>query len=84
MKNSLIPVVTVLGPTVANLLTGSFVVEHIFAMPGVGRYFVQSITNRDYTTTMGITIFYAAVLIFMVFIVDLIYALVDPRIKVHK
>ena len=81
LRNALIPVVTVLGPTVAGLLTGSFVIEKIFAIPGMGGYFVNSVTQRDYTTIMGMTVFYAAFLIAMVFIVDLFYCLIDPRIK---
>jgi oligopeptide transport system permease protein len=81
LRNSLIPVVTVLGPVVANLITGSFVIEQIFALPGIGRHFVLSITNRDYTAIMGITIFYAAVLMVMIFIVDMLYLVLDPRIK---
>lgn len=81
LRNALIPVVTVLGPTVANLFTGSFVIEKIFAIPGMGSYFVNSVTQRDYTTIMGMTVFYAAFLISMVFIVDLFYCMIDPRIK---
>nr|WP_281070702.1 ABC transporter permease [Oceaniglobus trochenteri] len=81
LRNSLIPVVTVLGPVVANLLTGSFVIEQIFALPGIGRHFVLSITNRDYTAIMGITIFYAAFLILMILIVDILYLWLDPRIR---
>ncbi|MDO4484113.1 MAG: ABC transporter permease [Clostridia bacterium] len=81
LRNALIPVITVLGPTIANLLTGSFVIEKIFAIPGIGGYFVNSVTQRDYTTIMGMTIFYAAILIAMIFIVDLFYCLIDPRIK---
>jgi oligopeptide transport system permease protein len=81
LRNALIPVITVLGPTMANLLTGSFVVESIFAMPGIGIHFVSSISNRDYTTIMGMTIFYATFLIAIVFIVDIFYCLIDPRIK---
>lgn len=84
MRNSMIPVVTVLGPVVANLLTGSFVIEQIFALPGIGRHFVLSITNRDYTAIMGITIFYAAFLMVMILIVDLLYVWLDPRISYHK
>lgn len=84
LRNSLIPVVTVLGPVVANLITGSFVIEQIFALPGIGRHFVLSITNRDYTAIMGITIFYAAVLMVMIFIVDMLYLVLDPRIKYHE
>ncbi|MGJ8530167.1 ABC transporter permease [Maritalea sp.] len=81
LRNALIPIVTVLGPVVANLLTGSFVIEQIFALPGIGRHFVLSISNRDYTTIMGITIFYAAFLMVMILIVDMLYMLLDPRIK---
>lgn len=81
LRNALIPVITVLGPTVANLLTGSFVIEKIFAIPGMGSYFVNSVSQRDYTTIMGMTVFYAAFLISMVFVVDLFYCMIDPRIK---
>jgi len=81
LRNALIPVITVLGPTVANLLTGSFVIEKIFAIPGLGIHFVNSVSMRDYTTIMGVTIFYATFLLAMVFIVDLFYCLIDPRIK---
>ena len=81
LRNSLIPVVTVLGPVAANLLTGSFVIEQIFALPGIGRHFVLSITNRDYTAIMGITIFYATILMVMIFVVDMLYLVLDPRIK---
>ena len=84
LRNSLVPVVTVLGPVVANLITGSFVIEQIFALPGIGRQFVLSITNRDYTAIMGITIFYAAALMVMILIVDLLYAVLDPRIKLSS
>ena len=81
LRNALIPVVTVLGPTVANLLTGSFVIEKIFAIPGMGGYFVNGVAQRDYTTIVGMTVFYAAFLIAMVFIVDIFYCLIDPRIR---
>lgn len=81
LRNALIPLITILGPTIAGLLTGSFVIEKIFAIPGLGQHFVNSITNRDYTTIMGVTIFYAAILIAMTFIVDIFYGLIDPRIK---
>lgn len=84
LRNSLVPIVTVLGPVVANLITGSFVIEQIFALPGIGRQFVLSITNRDYTAIMGITIFYAAALMVMILIVDLLYAVLDPRIKLTE
>lgn len=81
LRNALLPVITVLGPTIANLLTGSFVVENIFAIPGLGRFFVNSVSQRDYTTIMGTTIFYAAFLMAMVLIVDVFYCIIDPRIK---
>ncbi|MEG0689383.1 MAG: ABC transporter permease, partial [Hungatella sp.] len=81
MRNALIPVITVLGPTIANLLTGSFVVEKIFAIPGLGVHFVNSVSQRDYTTIMGVTIFYATFLMVMIFLVDVFYCLIDPRIK---
>jgi len=84
LRNALIPIVTVLGPVVANLLTGSFVIEQIFALPGIGRHFVLSISNRDYTTIMGITIFYAAFLMIMILIVDMLYMYLDPRIKLAE
>jgi len=82
-RNAVIPVVTIMGPTVASLLTGSFVIEKIFALPGMGVHFVTSISNRDYTAIMGITIFYAAILVTMVFIVDIFYVMIDPRIKLY-
>lgn len=81
MRNALIPVVTVLGSTVAGLMTGSFVIEKIFAIPGLGVHFVNSVTQRDYTTIMGVTIFYASFLMVMIFVVDIFYCLIDPRIK---
>lgn len=81
LRNALIPVITILGPTVANLLTGSFVIEKIFAIPGMGVYFVDSVGQRDYTAIMGITVFYATFLLVMTFIVDLFYLMIDPRIK---
>ncbi|QRN84611.1 ABC transporter permease [Clostridia bacterium] len=84
VKNALIPVVTYLGPMVAAILTGSFVVEKIFAIGGMGRYFVESVTNRDYTTIMGMTVFYAAFYIIMVLLVDLAYGFIDPRIRFGK
>nr|WP_272899184.1 ABC transporter permease [Caldalkalibacillus salinus] len=84
LRNALLPVVTIMGSLVAAVLTGSFVIEKIFAIPGMGRYFVESINNRDYPVIMGTTIFYSALLILMLFIVDMIYGVLDPRIKLHK
>ncbi len=84
LKNAIIPVITYLGPTVAALMTGSFVVERIFAIAGIGRYFVESVTNRDYTVIMGVTVLYAAFYVLMVYIVDVLYAVIDPRIRFEK
>ena len=81
LKNSLIPVITYMGPMIAAIMTGSFVTEKIFAIPGMGRHFVESVGNRDYTVLLGTTIFYAAFAIFMIFLVDIAYGLIDPRIK---
>lgn len=81
LPNSLIPVVTYLAPMTAGILTGSFVIESIFAIPGLGQYFVTSIYNRDYTVILGVTIFYSVIVIVLNMIVDLIYPLLDPRIK---
>ena len=84
VKNAILPVVTYLGPLIAGILTGSFVVENIFAIPGLGRYYVTSIYNRDYTTIMGVTIFYSAFLVLLNFLVDIAYGWIDPRIKLVK
>ena len=81
LKNALIPVITYMGPMIAAVMTGSFVVEKIFAIPGMGKYFVESVNNRDYTVIMGATVFYAAFAIIMIFIVDILYGVIDPRIK---
>lgn len=81
LRNSLIPVLTISGPLVANLLSGSFVIEVIYAIPGIGRHFVQSVTNRDYPLIMGVTLVYALLLIVSNLVVDMLYAVVDPRIK---
>ncbi|MGO5675276.1 dipeptide ABC transporter permease DppB [Bacillus subtilis] len=84
LRNALMPVITVLGTLVASILTGSFVIENIFAIPGMGKYFVESINQRDYPVIMGTTVFYSVILIIMLFLVDLAYGLLDPRIKLHK
>jgi len=80
LRNALIPVVTVLGPLFGALVTGTLVVEQIFCIPGLGRFFVYSITDRDYPVIMGVTLLYGAVIIIMNFVVDASYALLDPRI----
>ncbi|WP_422485088.1 ABC transporter permease [Gudongella sp. DL1XJH-153] len=84
VRNALIPVVTYIGPMIAAILTGSFVIEKIFAIPGIGRHFVESVSNRDYTTIMGITVFYAVFYLVMIFLVDVAYAFIDPRIKLKE
>ena len=81
LKNSLIPVITYFGPMLAFIVTGSMVVEQIFAVPGIGRQFVSSITNRDYTMIMGTTIFLASLIVIMNLVSDLLYKAVDPRIE---
>ena len=84
LRNALIPVITYLGPQVAFTLCGGFVVESVFSIPGLGRYFVQSIQNRDYPVIMGTTIFLAAFIILMNLVVDLLYKVADPRISLAK
>ncbi|HEU4760291.1 MAG TPA: ABC transporter permease [Dehalococcoidia bacterium] len=81
VRNGLIPVLTVIGPVAAALVTGSFVIEYLFAIPGVGRFFVTSISARDYGMIMGTTLFYTTIVVFANLIVDLLYAVVDPRIR---
>tara|TARA_B100001248_G_C27399354_1_gene468669 strand:- start:1915 stop:2988 length:1074 start_codon:yes stop_codon:yes gene_type:complete len=81
LRNSLIPVLTISGPLIAGLLSGTFIVEHIFAVPGMGKHFIQSVTNRDYPLILGLTLLYSAILVFANLLVDLLYAIVDPRIK---
>ena len=81
MKNSLIPVVTILGPAFAALVTGTFVVELIFGINGMGKHFVASIGNRDYPVITGVTLIYAVVLVIANLVVDITYAWLDPRIR---
>lgn len=84
LRNSLIPVITYLGPLVASVLTGGFVVEQVFNIPGLGRYIVKAINARDYMVIMGTTIFLAAFIIIMNLVCDLLYKVVDPRIKLGE
>ena len=81
LKNALIPVVTYVGPMTAGLMSGSFVTEKIFAIPGMGKFYVEAINNRDYTVIMGTTFFYALLAATMILVVDIVYAILDPRIK---
>ena len=83
LRNAVLPVITVLGPAIAAITTGGFVVELVFAIPGLGRFFVQAVQQLDYTVIMGTTVFYGAFLVFMVIAVDLIYGLVDPRVRLE-
>ncbi len=83
LRNSLVPVLTVMGPLTAALLTGSFVVEYVFAIPGMGRFFITAVTDRDYPLIMGVTLVYTVLLVGANFLVDLFYAYVDPRIRVY-
>jgi ABC-type dipeptide/oligopeptide/nickel transport system permease component len=82
LRNAILPVITYLGPTIAYITTGGFVVETVFAIPGLGRYFIQAIQQLDYTVIMGLTVFYGSFLVFMVIVVDILYGMVDPRISV--
>lgn len=81
IRNAILPVVTFLGPLIASLITGTFVVEKIFAIPGIGKYFVDGIFNRDYPVILGTTVFYSSILIVTIFLIDVAYTLIDPRIK---
>ena len=83
LRNSLLPVVSFLGPAVAGILTGSLIVEQIFAIPGLGVYFVKAALQRDYTLSMGVVLLYTAVLYTMNFLVDLSYAYLDPRVELE-
>jgi len=81
MKPALLPVVSFLGPAAAGIITGSVVIEQIFGIPGLGRYFVQGALNRDYTLVMGVVVFYGILIIFFNIIVDVVYALLDPKVR---
>jgi ABC-type dipeptide/oligopeptide/nickel transport system permease component len=81
LRNAVLPVVTVLGPAIATITVGGFVVELVFAIPGLGRYFVEAVQQLDYTVIMGTTVFYGAFLVFMVLLVDIIYVFIDPRVR---
>jgi ABC-type dipeptide/oligopeptide/nickel transport system permease component len=83
LRNAILPVVTVLGPQIAAITTGGFVVELVFAIPGLGRYFVQAVQQLDYTVIMGTTVFYGAFLVLMVIIVDILYGFIDPRVRLQ-
>jgi len=84
IRNAILPVITYLGPLTVSVLTGSFIIEKIFAIPGIGNEFVDSVTNRDYTVIMGTTVFFSVILLVVILIVDLIYGLIDPRIRITE
>jgi oligopeptide transport system permease protein len=81
LRNALLPVISYLGPVIASILTGSFMIEKVFAIPGLGQWMIHSINGRDYPMIMGLTIFFSAFLMCMTFLVDVVYALLDPRIR---
>jgi oligopeptide transport system permease protein len=81
LKAGILPVVSYIGPAIINTITGSVIIEQIFGIPGIGRYFVQAALNRDYTLVMGVTVFYGVLIILANLAVDLIYGLLDPRIR---
>ena len=78
------PVITIMGPTVAAVLTGTFVIESMYAIPGMGKYYVDSTNNNDYSMILGMTVFYGAFLIFCNLVVDILYGVVDPRVRIGK
>jgi ABC-type dipeptide/oligopeptide/nickel transport system permease component len=84
LRNSLLPVVTILGPMIASILTGSFIIEKIFGIPGLGKYFVEAIYDRDYPLILGTVIFYSALLVTFIALVDIAYRFIDPRIKIGR
>ncbi len=82
IRNAIMPVITILGPTVAAVLTGTFVIESLFAIPGMGKYYVESVQNNDYSLILGMTVFYGTFLVLCNMIVDILYGIVDPRIRI--
>ena len=81
LRPALLPVISFLGPATAGMISGSVVIERVFAIPGLGSYFVQGALNRDYTLVMGVVIFYGVLIILLNFIVDMIYAWLDPKVR---
>ncbi|OPJ59043.1 ABC transporter permease [Clostridium oryzae] len=81
MRNAITPTITMLGPQIASIFTGTFVIESVFSIPGIGRYFISCISNRDYPVILGTTIFVAILYIVSVFVVDVLYVIIDPRVK---
>lgn len=83
LRNAMLPIITVISPSIAAILTGSFVIETMFSIGGLGKYYIGSIIDRDYTMVLGVTVFYSAFLILMMIVMDVLYALVDPKIKLE-
>ena len=83
-RNAVLPAITILGPQIAGIFTGSFIIERIFSIPGLGAYYITSINDRDYTMIMGTTMFYAILFIVTQLLVDILYGVVDPRIRIDK
>lgn len=84
IRNAIMPVMTVLGPTVASVLTGTFVIESIFAIPGMGKYYVESVSVNDYSMVLGMTVFYGIFLVTANLIVDILYGVADPRVRIGR
>ena len=84
LRNAILPVITILGPVTAAILTGTFIIESIYAIPGMGKFYVSGIQNLDYSQVLGLTVFYGAFIVAANFIVDILYGFVDPRIRVDK
>lgn len=84
IRNAILPVVSYMGPLSAGIVTGSFVIEKLFGIPGLGSQFIKSINNRDYTVIMGVTVFYSVILLVSVLLVDILYGLIDPRMKLSR
>jgi oligopeptide transport system permease protein len=84
IRNAIMPVMTIMGPTVASVLTGTFVIESIFAIPGMGKYYVESVSNNDYAMVLGMTVFYGSFLVICNLIVDILYGVADPRVRIGR
>jgi oligopeptide transport system permease protein len=84
LRNSMIPIVTMIGPAIAGIFAGSFILEKMFSIPGLGNYYVKAVSNNDYTMIIGLTIFFAILYTFALILVDILYGVVDPRIRISK
>lgn len=82
IRNSILPIITILGPSIASIITGTFVIENVYSIPGMGAYFVTSISNRDYTMIMATTVFFAFIFMVALLVVDILYGIIDPRIRI--